>query len=115
MNKETALRLVLALVGLSHLVLGLIANVAPADLLTKIVSGFYGASLQITPQLHHVIRILGVFMIGIGMMAMWACRDPQRNQVVIIGIIAILVLRVLQRLLLTQEITSSFNLSSARI
>src|SRR3990172_10529565 len=104
MNKNIAFRVLLALVGLAHLVLGLIANLAPPELLAKVVSASYGAVIEVTPQSHHVIRILGVFMIGIGMMALWACRDPQRNQAVVLGIIAILILRVLQRVMLVQEI-----------
>ena len=115
MNREVALRIVLALVGLAHLALGMIANLAGPDSLVRVVSGFYGATLEMTPALHHVVRILGVFMIGIGMMALWACSDPRRNQVVILGLIAILILRVLQRIMLAQEIASTFNISTTRL
>jgi hypothetical protein len=115
MTKETALRIMLALVGLAHLVLGLIANLAPPETLVKIVSESYGATLEVTPQAHHVVRILGVFMIGIGVMAGLACRDPQRNQAIIMGIITVLVLRVIQRVVLAQEISSTFHISSSRL
>jgi hypothetical protein len=115
MKKETALRILLALVGLAHLALGLIANLAPPETLVKIVSESYGATIEVTPQAHHVVRILGAFMIGIGVMAMCACLDPRRNKAIIMGIITILVLRVIQRVVLAQEISSSFHISSLRL
>ncbi len=115
MNREIALRVLLALVGLAHLALGMMANLAGPATITRLISEFYGANLEVTPQMQHVIRILGVFMIGIGMMAIWACSDPRRHQVVILGIVAILVLRVLQRIMLAQEIGATFNISPARI
>jgi|SRR5882724_6564818 len=115
MNKEIALRIVLAFVGLAHLVLGLLANLAPPELLVKIVSAFYGANIEVTAQAHHVLRILGAFMIGIGVMALLACRDPRRNQAIIMGIITVLVLRVIQRVVLAREISSTFNISPAHL
>ena len=115
MNKEMAFKVLLALVGLAHVVLGLIANVAPPDVLVKVVSAFYGASVEVTAQSHHVIRIIGAFMIGIAVMAFLACRDPQRNQAIILGIITVLVLRVIQRVVFAQEITSAFHISSGRV
>jgi hypothetical protein len=115
MNKETALRVLLALVALAHLVLGLIANLASPETLARIVSQSYGATIEVTSQAHHVVRILGVFMIGIGVMAGLACRDPRRNQAIIMGIITILVLRVVQRVVLAQEIISTFHISSSRL
>jgi len=115
LNKDTAFRVLLALVGLAHLVLGLIANLAPPEILVKVVSEFYGATVDVTAQSHHVIRIVGAFMIGVGVMAFLACRDPQRNQAIIIGIITILVLRVIQRVVFAREIGSAFHIPSARI
>lgn len=115
MNKDTAFKIVLALVGLAHLVLGLIANLAPPEMLVKVVSAFYGATVEVTAQSHHVIRIVGAFMLGVAAMAFLACRDPLRNQAVITGIIIVLLLRVLQRIVFAGEISSAFNIPSARI
>jgi hypothetical protein len=115
MTKAIAFRIMLAAVGLAHLALGLAANLGSQDTLGRIVTQFYGASLDVNPQMHHVLRILGVFMIGIGMMAIWACGNPQRHQAVVLGLIAILVLRVLQRIMLAKEIESAFNISPTRI
>lgn len=115
MNRDTAFKLLLALVGVAHLALGLIANLAPSEMLVKVVAEFYGATIEVTAQSHHVIRIVGAFMIGVGMMAFLACRNPQRNQAVIFGIITVLVLRVIQRVVFAHELSSTFNIPPARV
>ena len=115
MNRETALRILLALIGLAHLALGAISNLAPPETLVRVVSAVYGATIEMTPQLHHVIRILGVFMIGVGVLAFLASRDPRRNQAIVTGIIVILVLRVFQRILLGREIIETFDIAPASI
>ena len=115
MNRNMALRLVLVLVGLAHLALGLIANLAPPDTLVRVGSGFYGASIELTPQVHHLTRIVGAFMIGVSVMAFLASLNPQRNKAVILGIVVVLLLRVAQRVVLASEITTAFGIASARI
>lgn len=115
MNRDLAFKVLLALVGLAHLALGLLANVAPAGALSSVVSTVYGASIDVSAQSHHVIRIVGAFMIGVAIMAFLAARDPQRNQAIVLGIAAVLLLRVVQRLAFAQEIASAFQVSQGRI
>jgi len=93
----------------------LMANLASPEMLAKIVSTSYGATLDVAAQSHHVVRIVGAFMIGIAVMAFVACRDPQRNQAVILGIITVLTLRVMQRIVFAQEITSAFHIPPGRL
>jgi hypothetical protein len=115
MKRDTAFKLLLALVGISHLVLGLVANLAPPEMLANVVAEFYGANIEVTTQSHHVIRIVGAFMIGVAVMAFLVCRDPQRNQAVIFGIITILVLRVIQRVVFAPELSGVFDIPPVRI
>jgi hypothetical protein len=115
MRKAIAFRVMLALVGVAHLSWGVAANLGPPETLTKIVTQVYGASLDLTPQVHHVLRILGAFMIGIGLMALWACVNPQRHQAVVFGIIVILILRVVQRIVFAREISKAFDISPTRL
>ena len=115
MNKDMAFKVLLALVAFAHLVLGLIANLASPEMLVKVMLAFYGASVEVTVQSHHVIRIIGAFMIGIAVMAFLACRDPQRNQAIVMGIITVLVLRVIQRIVFAQEITGAFHIPAGRV
>jgi hypothetical protein len=115
MNRDGALRIVLALVGLAHVGLGLIANVAPPEMLQKAVSLFYGAKVALTDQSHHLIRILGAFMIGVGFMAFLACRDPRRNRAILFGIVVILLLRVIQRVVWMEDITGAFRIATLHV
>lgn len=115
MNKKFALQILLLLVGISHLALGLLANLAPPDMLAKAVAATYGASIELSPQVHHVIRMLGAFMIGIGGLALVAAREPRHHRAIIIGISAILILRVIQRIMVMDEVSTAFAISSGRI
>jgi hypothetical protein len=109
MNRILVLRVVLVVVCVAHIVLGLIGYAAPAGPLTWAVETFYHASLTLTPELQHVIRILGAFMLAIGVMAGFACWKPEQNRYVIAGIVALLVLRVSQRLIFAEEINRVFQ------
>ena len=115
MNKKLALQILLLLVGIAHLALGLLANLAPPGMLVNVAAQSYGAAIEVTPQLHHVIRILGAFMLGVGGLALVAGRDPGRHRAIILGIGLILVLRVIQRVAAMHEVTAAFGISSARI
>lgn len=76
---------------------------------------FYGAQLALTPQLQHLVRILGAFMIAIGVLAGMALSDPERNRAIIYGLIVLLLLRVSQRLLFAQELHEHFAVSYAKL
>lgn len=115
MNRQFALRVVLALVCISHLVLGAIGYFASPGPVTKTLAAFYGASVTLTPQSLHLIRILGAFMIAIGVLAGFAFRHPRANRTVIYGVIVLLLLRVSQRLLFAREIHASFNVSYGQL
>jgi hypothetical protein len=115
MNKKLALQILLLLVGIAHLALGLLANLAPPEMLVKVAALSYGATFEVTPQLHHVIRILGAFMLGVGGLALVAGRDPQRHRTIILGIGVILVLRVVQRVAAMHEVTAAFAIAPNQV
>ncbi|HUG09418.1 MAG TPA: hypothetical protein VMM36_00305 [Opitutaceae bacterium] len=115
MNKKLVLQVLLVFVGVSHLALGLLANLASSDTLTSASSLVYGAAVEVSPQLHHLIRMLGAFMLGVGALAFVASRDPQRHGAIVRGIAGILVLRVIQRVVAGDEIMSAFGISPARL
>lgn len=115
MNKPGLLKVVLAVVCLSHLALGILGFISSQGLVTEAIASAYGAALTMTPQLQHVLRILGAFMIAIGVMSAFALLNPVKNRAIINGIIVLLVLRVAQRLVFAQEIHDAFSISSARL
>lgn len=115
MSRRTALRALLAVVFLAHLVLGLIGFVSLPGPLTATVESAYGASVDLTPQLQHVVRVLGAFMLAVAFLAAAAWRDPERNRAVVLGVVVLLVLRATQRLVFADDVHEAFGLSYARL
>lgn len=109
MNKNLALRIVLVVVCLAHLILGIIGYTAPVGLLTQAIKTFYNASITITPELQHAARIVGAFMIAVGVMTGFALWKPQQNRYIINGVIVLLLLRVSQRAIFAGEIHEVFE------
>jgi hypothetical protein len=85
MNRTLVLKIVLAVVCVSHLVLGSVPQLS-AGLVETTGRLAYGATVDLTPQLHHVLRMLGAFMLGIGVLAAFAWKDPVQNRRIIHGI-----------------------------
>jgi membrane-associated HD superfamily phosphohydrolase len=115
MNRQTALRILLAIVSISHLLLGLLAVVAPPETVARLVATFYGATLEVTPAVQHVLRILGAYMMAIGVMAAFAFFNPAKQKGILAGIILLLVLRVAQRLIFASEIQQNFGVSAGHL
>ena len=115
MNKNTALKLVLGLVCITHLLLGLVGFAAPPELIATVSQAFYGATITVTPPLQHIIRILGAFMIAIGVLGGLALRNPIQSGPIIYGIVILLCLRVLQRIIFATEIHEYFQVSYTRL
>jgi hypothetical protein len=109
MNRTLALRMVLVIVCAAHLVLGIIGYAAPLGLLTQAIKLSYSASVTVTPELQHAGRIIGAFMITIGVMAAFALWKPQQNRYIIYGIAVLLLLRVSQRLIFAGQIHEVFE------
>jgi hypothetical protein len=110
MNRTFVLRGLLIMVCLSHLILGAVPQFGTA-LVETTGRLAYGAAVDLTPQLHHVLRMLGAFMIGIGVMAAFAWKDPLTNRQIVIGIGIILILRASQRVLFSSAIQEAFQIS----
>jgi hypothetical protein len=111
-----ALRVLLAYVCLSHVILGGLGFLFPPDpIALRIIKATYGATVVLTPQLIHVIRMLGAFMIAIGFLAGLAFTNPFRNRAIIWGIILLLILRVSQRFIFAAEIQEAFGVTSGRL
>ncbi len=113
---QVALKVVLGLVCASHLVLGILAMASPPEPISEaIIKSTYGATVTLTPQLQHVLRILGAFMVAVGVMGGFAMLNPQRNQAIIYSIALLLLLRVAQRIIFADEIESAFGIPTSRV
>jgi len=111
------LRFIKALLWLvcgSHLALGFAGVFSPA-LAVAAAKVFYGAQVEPTPVNLHLLRIIGAYMITIGIMGAIAAREPQRHRPVIVAIAVLLFIRVVQRVAHAGEIQHTFGVSELRI
>lgn len=116
MNRMLILKILLGYVAVSHLSIGLAATVVPpGDFANFIIDVTYGGSFEIGPETHHVIRVLGAFMMTMGVMATFAVFNPHRNMAVVYAIAFLFIVRTLQRVIFAGDIQEHFDISHARL
>lgn len=116
MTKMLILRILLIFVAASHLLLGLAGTlIPPGQFADSIIQVTYGGSFEIGPVTHHVIRILGAFMMAVGVMAAFAAFDPRRYVAVIYVIMFLFIVRTLQRLIFAEDIEEHFGIALWRL
>jgi hypothetical protein len=108
------LKFLLWLASASHLTLGLSGILSPT-LAIAAARFFYGAQLEATPALVHVLRIIGAYMLAVGVLAAVAARDPVRHRPIIVTLAVLLAVRVLQRVVHAEEIRATFQISALRL
>jgi hypothetical protein len=106
------LRLYLWFIALFHLFVGLAVNFSPS--FTRMIAGWYGATVDWTPQFVYILHPLGAFMIILGLLAAVAARQPARYPAVIIGFVILFAIRALHRLFYYDVLSTAFGISKSR-
>ena len=101
-------KLALLSVAVSQLIIGAIACI-PGIPLSRVAETFYRASLATTPQLEHIAHMFGVYMLVVGVLAVFALLDPVKNVAITYGIVILLVLRVIQRVVFVKQALQNFE------
>jgi hypothetical protein len=96
-----------------HLFIGISLNLSPT--FTQLIADAYGAKVDWTPQLVYSFKILGAFMVALGILAALTARDPLRHPIVPLGFVILFALRALQRLVFMREIESAFGQTPPRL
>ncbi|MBI2932009.1 MAG: hypothetical protein HYY16_10200 [Planctomycetes bacterium] len=110
-----ALRAVLGVVCASHLAIGLTIMLFGAAGV-RLAARMYGVeNVPETPAFLYILKPLGAYMLAVAVMAAFAIADPAKHRVVIYGIIALLAVRVAQRLIFGAEIREAFGVSSTHM
>lgn len=107
-----ALRLLQGLlwfVCLGHVVIGSGAF-ASADF-QRNLAPLYGAEVVWTEQLTYTLRMLGAFMLVLGLLAGVAALDPLRWRPIVYGLSGVMTLRFVQRVLFYREAVEGFHLN----
>lgn len=95
-----------------HLIVGIGLNVSPA--FPQLMAGYYGASVEFTPQFLYILKPLGAFMIMVGLVVLAAARDPLNNAAIVYALVALLGIRGLQRFIFQDAIVSDLAIESSR-
>jgi hypothetical protein len=95
-----------------HLIVGIGLNLSPA--FPQFMAGYYGASVEFTPQFLYILKPLGAFMIMVGLVVMAAARDPLNNGAIVYGLVALLAIRGLQRFAFQDAIVNDLAIESSR-
>lgn len=116
MNKSPyfLLRCILALVGISHLILGVIGFTS-GEIAVRAARIIYGTPFTLTPEASYIVKMLGVYVFTLGILAAFAWRDPIKNKAIINGLILFFSLGVLQRICFAGQIHAAFDISYGRI
>jgi hypothetical protein len=112
-TRVNALKGFLWFVAAYHLFVGLSLNLSPT--FTQLIARAYGATVDWTPQLVYLAKILGAFMVALGILAALAARDPLRHPIVPLGFVILFALRALQRLIFMREIQAAFGQAPSRL
>ena len=103
------IRIVLGLVAIAHIIIGLIGVIPIVP--REIILTFYGAALQITPQIEHIIQMFGAYMLTVGALGVYAFWNPAGNRGIIHCLIFLLLVRVIQRLFFFGQAEAVFDIS----
>lgn len=112
-KSNTVLRILLLVFCVANVIWGIVGLMG-GETAVKAAAWFYGANVTLTPQISYVIRMLGAFVLVLGILGGVAALDPARNKAIINCIVILLVLRVLQRIFLAKEIFEAFGITNAR-
>ena len=102
-----AVRVVLGIVAVAHIVTGLVGIMPNSPLSVALV--LYGGALQFSPQIAYLLQIGGAYMLTIGAFSIYAIWNPAKSRNIIHGIIFLLSLRGIQRILYAGEVDTVFG------
>jgi hypothetical protein len=108
MREHLPVRIVLAVVGVIHVVVGIIGILPSTPLSTVLV--FYGGALQFSPQIAYLLQMFGAYMLTIGVICIFAILNPVKNRSIIHGIIFLLFFRGIQRIVSIGQVGTVFGL-----
>lgn len=106
--RRRALTVLLWFVALSHLFIGLGAFLSSGFQVQ--MARFYGAQVPWTDELSYLAGMAATFMVGLGVAAAAAARDPLRYRAVVAALAVVLLLRVLQRITQLGHIEQVFGI-----
>ena len=113
MIASVALRTLLVLLAIYHLVIGAV-SVLSFRATARLTSAFYGLSVRDDPQLAYAVRMLGFYALAVGSLLVFAAREPATHRDVIAVVAGLQLLRAVSRIVSGRELASAFRLPTRR-
>ena len=106
-------KFVLTLIGIYHLALGLLPFV-PTDFAARLVSALFGMTIEVTPQLHYVARLMGAYALIFGVVTLIVASQPDRYRAFTPVILALYAVRIVNRILFVVQFMNAFQTTAFR-
>ncbi|MBN2120641.1 MAG: hypothetical protein JW734_06270 [Candidatus Omnitrophica bacterium] len=113
-NSIKVIRALLVIFTLINFVMAILAFIG-GDVATKFITLFYGATVALTPQLTHLIRMFGAMNLAFAFLGLLAYLDPVKNGAIIDGAICLLLVRGVEMLVFSKNIINYFDVSQFRL
>lgn len=95
-----------------HVIVGVGLNVS-ADF-PQVMAGYYGATVNWTPELLYLVKPIGAFMLVVGAMAGAAARNPLSHRSIVYGLVLLFAVRGIQRIVFQEEIGNAVAIAATR-
>ncbi len=106
------LKALLWLICAFHLIVGVGLNLSSG--FPQVMAGYYGATVNWTPEFLYIVKPIGAFMIAMAIVAGAAAMDPLSHRSSIYALVALFVIRGLQRLVFQEEIANAVAIAASR-
>jgi hypothetical protein len=104
---------VLALLAAYHLVMGLVALLAPRTA-GRLVGAFYGATLGDSPQLRYATSMIGALALSVGVMLVGGFLISEATRWIIVAVIVLQLSRLYCRIRDRRLLAAAFGVTSRR-
>jgi len=108
-----ALPILLGLIGIYHLGLGILPFL-PTAFTTRLLLAIFGMVFEVTPQMHYLGQLFGIYALLFGLMALVAAGDPYRHRSLVNLVLVLYCLRILNRVLFIFTFMPAFQTTPFR-
>lgn len=112
--RERTFKVLANVVGIYHVLLGVVALVLPAGAMSSTVRLFLGFVPSVTDQFVLVSRFTGVYVLAFGIVALLIARDPKRHALFITPVLLLFAIRLINKVIFFNEIGRELDVPAAR-
>ncbi len=112
--KNKALKLLAAIAGLYHVLLGAAALILPTDTSVKVIDAVLGLTPVVNEQFSLIVKYTGAYVLVFGLLLLIFAYNPIKYRILALPILVLFGVRLLNRILLFNAVSSLYEMSVAR-